>query len=109
MNTSTRSILCRIQPDYNAVADSHGETYNCPMSRFIAVLQLLMAVIIAVAAIANSINLILISTRPETISVVNAMIGQGVLIICMAAIANILFRKGLRALKSAGQPDSKSS
>jgi len=79
------------------------------MSRFIAVLQLLMAVIIAVAVIATSINLILISTRPETISVVNAMIGQGVLIICMVAIANILFRKGLRALKAAGQSDSKTS
>ncbi len=79
------------------------------MSRFIAVLQLLMAVIIAVAAIATSINLILISTRPETISVVNTMIGQGVLIICMVAIANILFRKGLRALKAEGQSDSQSS
>jgi hypothetical protein len=37
------------------------------------------------------------------------MIGQGVLIICMLAIANILFRKGLHALKAAGQSDSKSS
>ncbi|MCH7671283.1 MAG: hypothetical protein IIB72_03870 [Proteobacteria bacterium] len=79
------------------------------MSRFIAVFQLLMAVVIAVVAIATSINLILISTRPETISVVNTMIGQGVLIICMVAIANILLRKGLRALKADGQSDSKSS
>ena len=79
------------------------------MSRFIAVSQLLLAVIIAVAVIATSINLILISIRPETISVVNTMIGQGVLIICMIAIANILFRKGLHALKAAGQSDSKSS
>ena len=79
------------------------------MSRFIAVFQLLMAVVIVVTAIATSINLILISTRPETISVVNTMIGQGVLIICMVAIANILLRKGLRALKAEGQSDSKSS
>ena len=78
------------------------------MSRFIAVFQLLMAVVIAVTAIATSINLILISTRPETISVVNTMIGQGVLIICMVAIANILLRKGLRALKAEGRSDSKS-
>ena len=79
------------------------------MSRVIAVLQLLVAVIIAVVVVATSINLILISTRPETISVVNTMIGQGVLIICMIAIANILLRKGLRALKADGQSDSKSS
>ncbi|HIL62819.1 MAG TPA: hypothetical protein EYG42_05145 [Porticoccaceae bacterium] len=78
------------------------------MSRFIAVSQLLLAVIIAVAVIATSINLILISIRPETISVVNTMIGQGVLIICMIAIANILFRKGLHILKAEGQSDSKS-
>jgi hypothetical protein len=36
------------------------------------------------------------------------MIGQGVLIICMIAIANILFRKGLHILKAEGQSDSKS-
>ena len=78
------------------------------MSRVIAVLQLLVAVIIAVVVVATSINLILISTRPETISVVNTMIGQGVLIICMVAIANILLRKGLRALKAEGRSDSKS-
>lgn len=79
------------------------------MSRVIAVLQLLVAVIIAVVVVATSINLILISTRPETISVVNTMIGQGVLIICMIAIAKLLLRKGLRALKADGQSDSKSS
>lgn len=79
------------------------------MSNFIAVFQILVAAILAVTVIATSINLILISTRPETISVVNTMIGQGVLIICMVAIANILFRKGLHALKAEGQSDSKSS
>lgn len=79
------------------------------MIKFIAVIQLLTAVIIAVAVIATCINLLLILTRPETISVVNTMIGQGILIICMIAIANILFRKGLAALKTRSKSDSQSN
>jgi hypothetical protein len=37
------------------------------------------------------------------------MIGQGVLIVCMLAIANILFRKGLTVLKAGSQSDTRSS
>jgi hypothetical protein len=79
------------------------------MTKLVAIIQLLTAVIMVVAAIATGINLLLISTRPETISVVNAMIGQGVLIVCMLAIANILFRKGLTVLKAGSQSDTRSS
>lgn len=79
------------------------------MTKLFAIFQLLAAAIIALTAIATSVNLILISTRPETISVVNTMIGQGVLIICMIAIANILFRKGLGMMRAHGQSDSRSS
>ena len=68
------------------------------MNKFFAVLQLLLAVLIAFAAVATFVNLALISTRPETISVVNAMIGQGLLIICLAAFARVLGRKAWRVL-----------
>ena len=68
------------------------------MTKFFAVLQLLLAVLIAVAAVATLINMVLIAPRPETISVVNALIGQGLLIICLAAFARILGRKAWRAL-----------
>lgn len=65
------------------------------MNKLIAVLQLFTALILTVASIATVINLLFISTRPETISVVNTMIGQGVLIICLLVISRILLKKGL--------------
>jgi hypothetical protein len=52
---------------------------------------------------------VLISSRPETISVVNAIIGQGLLIVCLAAFARILGRKAWRTLSGEtsdrSQPD----
>ncbi|MEQ8314331.1 MAG: hypothetical protein RL839_01910 [Gammaproteobacteria bacterium] len=70
------------------------------MDKFVAILQLLAAAILALFAILTLVNLVFITTRPETISVVNAIIGQGVLIICLSALANILFRKGLKQLRA---------
>jgi hypothetical protein len=55
---------------------------------------------LGIFALATAVNLILISMRPETISVVNAIIGQGILIICMLALASISLRKGLKGLRS---------
>ena len=75
------------------------------MKKITAVLQLLLAVMIAVAAMATLFNLVRLVTRPETISVVSAMIGQGLIIICMAALARILGRKAWRAL-SGESPDN---
>ena len=60
------------------------------MSKIIAMLQIVAAVILAVAALATAVNLVLIWSRPETISVVNTLIGQGLLIVCMIALARIL-------------------
>ncbi len=68
------------------------------MSKFFSVLQLLLAVLAAALAVATLVNLVLISSRPETISVVNAIIGQGLLIVCLAAFARVLGRKAWRAL-----------
>lgn len=73
--------------------------YNFAMSKFTAVLQVIAALILIIAAVATLVNLIFISTRPETISVVNTMIGQGVLIICLFALGRILLRRGLKKFR----------
>ena len=70
------------------------------MNKLIALLQLLATVVLGIFALATAVNLILISMRPETISVVNAIIGLGILIICMLALASISLRKGLKGLRS---------
>ena len=73
--------------------------YNFPMNRLLSILQLTAAAICLVIAVATLINLIYISQRPETISVVNTIIGQGVLIIGFSALAKMLFSKGMKGLK----------
>lgn len=71
------------------------------MNKFVAGLQIVGSGILALTAIATLINLVLISTRPETISVVNTLIGQGVIIIFLAAFSRILFRRGRAGLRAA--------
>jgi hypothetical protein len=73
------------------------------MNKIIAIIQLAGSAVVSLAAIATLVNLIFISTRPETISVVNTLVGQGVLIVCLLVLARILFRKGLAGLKQ-GKP-----
>ena len=62
-------------------------------------IQLITSALVSIMALATLINLIFISTRPETISVVNTLIGQGVLIIILLVLATVLFKKGLAGLK----------
>ena len=69
------------------------------MQKIIAVLQLIASALVSIMAMATLVNLIFISTRPETISVVNTLIGQGVLIICLLVLARVLFKKGVAGLK----------
>lgn len=75
------------------------------MDRFVAILQLIAALLLAIMAGITIHNLVNISTRPETISVVNTIIGQGVVIIALSVFATVLFRKGLKQLR---QPDQTS-
>jgi len=69
------------------------------MNKVVAVIQLVASALVSVMALGTLINLIYITTRPETISVVNVMIGQGVLIICLMVLARVLFKKGLSGLR----------
>jgi len=69
------------------------------MNKLVAVIQFIGSAGLSVVAMATLINLVFISTRPETISVVNTLVGQGVLIICLMVLATVLFKKGLVGLK----------
>lgn len=79
------------------------------MQKLKALTQILVGGLLAVAAAATLVNLLFIVTRPETISVVNAMIGQGVIIICLAALARIMLRRGKAALLAAGRGEDSGS
>ncbi|MCB1670176.1 MAG: hypothetical protein R3F41_16065 [Gammaproteobacteria bacterium] len=68
------------------------------MSRTKAVLQILLALILFLVAVATLVNMALITMRTEdtdTISVVNTIIGQTVLIVCLVALGRIQLKKGL--------------
>jgi len=71
------------------------------MNKLVALLQLLPAIVLAIVALATLVNPILIGTRRETISVVNAFIGQGVAIVALLALATVSLRKGLKNLRQA--------
>lgn len=64
------------------------------MSRLFGVLQLLFAGVFAASALGTLVNMLFIVARPETISVVNALIGQTLMVVCLLALARILFKKG---------------
>ena len=68
------------------------------MKKIIGFIQLLTALLLFISAVATGINLVLISMRPETISVVNVIVGQGILIIILLAFANLCLRKGRKSL-----------
>jgi NhaP-type Na+/H+ or K+/H+ antiporter len=76
------------------------------MNRVLAVLQLGLALILFLFALATLVNMILITTRPETISVVNTLIGQIVVIVCLVALGRILMKKGLARFSSSRQPEA---
>ena len=69
------------------------------MKKILGFIQLLLALLLVITAAATGINLVLISMRPETISVVNVIIGQGILIILLLAFANLCLKKGRKSLE----------
>ena len=68
------------------------------MNKILGFIQLFLALLLIILALATGFNLILISMRPETISVVNVIIGQGVLIVLLLAFANLCLKKGRKTL-----------
>ncbi|MFT4748366.1 MAG: hypothetical protein ACI9E4_000029 [Pseudohongiellaceae bacterium] len=74
------------------------------MKKLTAFTQLFLALLSTIFGFTTLTNLIFISQRPETISVVNAIIGQGVLIIAFFALARVLYRKAMARIKEAPVP-----
>ncbi|MGI9250657.1 MAG: hypothetical protein ACR2PR_05630 [Pseudohongiellaceae bacterium] len=72
--------------------------------RLIAILQLSIAALLIIAALATGAHLISVMLRPETISVVHFMVGQGILIVCLLALARVLLRRGLTRCRNATNP-----
>ena len=68
------------------------------MKKILGFIQLFLALLLIILALATGFNLILISMRPETISVVTVIIGQGVLIVLLLAFANLCLKKGRKTL-----------
>ena len=68
------------------------------MKKILGFIQLFLALLLIILALATGFNLILISMRPETISVVNVIIGQGLLIVLLLAFANLCLKKGRKTL-----------
>ena len=68
------------------------------MKKVIGFIQLLTALLLLISAAATGINMVLISSRPETISVVNVIVGQGILIILLLALAKLCLKKGRKSL-----------
>jgi L-lactate permease len=79
------------------------------MNRFYAVMQVVLAAILYLISCAIAYNIVRIVFRPETISVVNAMIGLGVMLISFLALARISMKKGLANLRQLNSEKSQSS
>ncbi len=69
------------------------------MNKLIALLQILGALALTVLAALVVVDMALNASMPDTISVVNLLIGRIVLIACLLAIARYLIRRGLAGLR----------
>jgi len=79
------------------------------MNRFYAVLQVVLAIALYIMAFAILADIVRIVFRPETISVVNAIIGLGVMLISFLALARIVMKKGLASLRRLKEDDAMST
>ena len=69
------------------------------MKKLIALPQILGALILIGLAALVVVDMVLNASMPDTISVVNLLIGRVVLIACLLAIARYLIRRGLAGLR----------
>lgn len=68
------------------------------MQRVIAIMQFVLSGLCALLAFATVVNFGFIVTRPDSISVANVFVGQGLLITILAALSTVLFRRARRNL-----------
>ena len=70
------------------------------MKKLVALLQILGALALTGLAALVIVDMTLNARMPDTISVVNLLVGSVVLIGCLLAIARFLVRKGLAGLRA---------
>lgn len=70
------------------------------MDRMIGIFQLLLSGVLGTMALATIVNMVLIAMRPETISVMNAFMGQVVVVIFLAVWSRVFFVKGQERVRS---------
>ncbi len=70
------------------------------MDRMIGILQLLLSGVLGTMALATLVNMVLIAMRPETISVMNAAMGQLVVVIFLAVWSRVFFVKGQERVRN---------
>ncbi len=68
------------------------------MNRLLGILQIVLSIVCLLIAAATAVNLVFIAMRPDSISVVNVLIGQSLLIVCFIALGRLLMKNGLRRL-----------
>lgn len=73
------------------------------MNRLLGIVMLVLAVICVLAAVLTVINLGFIVTRPDSISVVNTLIGQFVVIVGALVLARLLTIAGKARLTPTDQ------
>ncbi len=69
------------------------------MNKLLALLHIFGALALAATAAAAIANMVVMVNLPDTISVVNLLIGVVVIVPCLLAIARILLRRGLTSLR----------
>ncbi len=64
------------------------------MQKIMGIVFLVLSAICVIAAVLTAINLGFIMTRPDSISVANAFVGQFVVIVGALVLGRILYRSG---------------
>ncbi len=70
------------------------------MKKLLALLQILGALALTGLAALVIVDMAINASMPDTISVVNLLVGRIVLIACLLAIARYLVRRGLAGLRA---------
>ncbi len=72
------------------------------MNKLLGLLQIFAAVVLVALSALTIVDMALDATSPETISVVNLLIGRIIMLACLFAVTTILVRRGLAILRRRG-------
>jgi K+-sensing histidine kinase KdpD len=98
--------LCRCHTLVSVNNNNKLMNMRASMKRLLGVLMLILALICVLAAVLTVINLGFILTRPDSISVVNTLIGQFVVIVGALVLARLLTVAGKARIKPSSDTNS---